>query len=148
MKSQIKIGDNRLEMIRVFNASRERVFEAWKQADQVQQWWGCEGTTRVESQIDFRKGGSFTHKMYVTGCGEMSYTGIYDEIIEPEKIAWHVDFGGITGRVTVEFIAQGKQTKLTLTQEGFPGRDLCKIVSEGLTTAFDKLEQMLVGQVA
>jgi uncharacterized protein YndB with AHSA1/START domain len=148
MNSDVKIGDNRLEMIRVFDAPRERVFDAWKRPEKVQQWWGCQGTSKVESIIDFRPGGSFTHKMVVEGAGEMVYSGVYDEIVEPEKIAWHSDFVGSMARVTVEFIAQGSQTKLILTQVGFPAPDLCKIVSEGLTAAMDKLERLLIGQAA
>ena len=61
MKSEIKIGPNRLEMTRIFDAPRARVFAAWKEAAQVQQWWGCKMTTKVESQIDFRVGGTFSH---------------------------------------------------------------------------------------
>ena len=148
MKSEVKIGDNRLEMTRVFDAPRERVFAAWKQVEQVQKWWGCQGTTKVESQVDFRVGGSFTHKMHVEGAGEMSYTGTYDEIVEPKKIAYHMEFGQAKARVTVEFIEQGKQTKLILTQEGFPGQEFCQVVSQGLAESFDKLERVLARRAA
>ncbi len=147
MKSEVNIGDNRLEMVRIFDAPRDRVFEAWKQVDQVQQWWGCQMTTKVESEINFQMGGSFTHRMQIEGAGECLYTGTYEEIIEPEKIAYHAEFGGHIA-VTVEFIDQGDQTKLILTQEGFPDQDVCEIVSEGFTAAFDKLNQMLAGQAA
>jgi len=52
----------------------------------------------------------------------------------------------MTARVTVEFIDLGNQTKLILTQEGFPSQDLCPIVAGGMTDAFDKLERMLEAQ--
>ena len=35
MKSEVKISDNRLEMTRVFDAPRERVFAAWKDINKV-----------------------------------------------------------------------------------------------------------------
>lgn len=98
--------------------------------------------------MDFRVGGSFTQKMNIQGVGEYTITGIYDEIIVPEKIAYHVDLGPATTRVTVQFIAQGSQTKLVLTQEGFPDQNLCKMVSQGTAEALDKLDLMLLAQAA
>jgi uncharacterized protein YndB with AHSA1/START domain len=144
MKSDVKISDNRLVMTRVFDAPRQRVFDAWKNVDQLQRWWGCRMTTKVEAKMDFRPGGAFAHKMHITGAGEMVYTGAYDEIIEPEMITYHANFGPLTSRITVEFIEQGSHTKMILTQEGFPSADLCPIVSEGFTAAFDKLDRLLV----
>jgi uncharacterized protein YndB with AHSA1/START domain len=148
MKSEVNIGDNRLQMTRIFDAPRERVFAAWKESQLTSQWWGCKDTTHVDSVIDFRPGGTFTHKMQITTAGEMTYTGRFNEIIEPEKISWSAQFGPLTSRVTVEFIALGNQTKLILTQEGFPSKDLCPIVSEGFTAAFNKLEKLLEGVAA
>jgi uncharacterized protein YndB with AHSA1/START domain len=148
MKSEVKITGNRMQITRVFDAPRERVFATWKQRDLLQRWTGCKETTKVEIEMDFRVGGSFTQKMNIAGVGEYSITGIYDEIIEPEKISYHVNLGPATTRVTIEFIEQGKQTKMVLTQDGFPDPNLCKMVSQGTEEALDKLEQMLVGQAA
>jgi uncharacterized protein YndB with AHSA1/START domain len=148
MKSEVKVGNNRLQITRVFDAPRHFVFAFWKEADKVRQWWGCKETTKVECQVDFRVGGSFTYKMQITGAGEFSYTGQYDEIIEPAKIAYHGDFGGTITRVTVEFIEQGDQTKMVLTQEGFPAQNICEMVSQGTMEALEKLDQMLVRQAA
>jgi uncharacterized protein YndB with AHSA1/START domain len=146
MKSEVIIGDNRMTMIRVFDAPRERVFAAWSQADVLQRWSGCKDTTKIECTMDFRVGCCFTQKMHITGVGEYMITGIYDEIIVPEKIAYHVDLGPATTRVTVLFIAQGNQTKLVLTQEGFPDQNLCKMVSQGTAEALDKLDALLASQ--
>jgi uncharacterized protein YndB with AHSA1/START domain len=78
MKSDAKITGNRLQITRIFDAPRDRVFAAWTQPDLLQRWSGCKGTTKVEIEMDFRAGGSFTQKMYITGAGEFSFTGTYD----------------------------------------------------------------------
>ena len=148
MKSDVRITGNRLQIARVFDAPRERVFAAWTRPELLQQWSGCSDTTKVEFQIDFRVGGSFVQKMHISGVGEYTITGAYDEIVEPEKISYHVDLGPATTRVTVEFIAQGHQTKVVLTQEGFPDPNLCKTVSQGTVEALDKLDQLLMAQAA
>jgi uncharacterized protein YndB with AHSA1/START domain len=85
--------------------------------------------------------------MQIRGAGEFLYKGIYDEIIEPEKIAYHADFGPTTTRVVVEFVDQGAQTKMVLTQVGFPAQNICETVSKGTNESFDKLDTLLANQV-
>ena len=144
MKSEVKVSDNQLQITRVFDAPRDRVFAAWKQRDLLQRWSGCKDATKVEIEMDFRVGGSFTQKMQIRGAGECTITGKYDEIIEPEKIVYRVDLGPATTRVVVEFIEQGNQTRMVLTQEGLPDQNLCKIVSRGTMEGLDKLDRLLL----
>ena len=146
MKSDVKISGNQVQITRVFNAPREKVFAAWKTSDQVERWSGCKDSTKVEVQMDFRVGGTFTQKLHIRNVGEYTITGTYDEIIEPEKIVYHVNLGPATTSVTIEFIAQGNQTKVILTQVGFPDENLSRIVSEGTTESLDRLDQVLSGQ--
>jgi len=146
MKSEAKVGDNRLQITRIFNAPRTLVFAFWKDPERLQQWWGCKDTTKLDCTMDFRVGGSFTFVMQITGAGEFSYEGQYDEIIEPEKIAYHAHFGGTVTRVVVEFLDQGAQTKMVLNQIGFPAQNICQMVSQGTTESFDKLDSLVSSQ--
>jgi len=146
MKSEVTVGDNRIQITRVFDAPRQLVFAFWKEVERIKQWWGCKDTTKVECQMDFRVGGTFTYVMQITGAGEFSYKGQYDEIVEPEKIAYHADFGGTITRVVVEFFDLGAQTKMVLTQVGFPAQEICKMVSQGTTEAFDKLDALVASE--
>ena len=113
MKSDVKITGNHLQITRVFDASRERVFAAWKTRELLQRWSGCKETTRNDIELDFRVGGTFTHKMQIDGAGEHTIRGVYDEIIEPEKIV-PVSRGFLgpgDDEVMVEFFADGNKTK-------------------------------------
>jgi uncharacterized protein YndB with AHSA1/START domain len=148
MKSDVKINGNQVQITRVFNAPREKVFAAWKKPELLERWSGCSDSTRVEAAIDFRVGGGFTQKLHIKGVGEHTIRGTYDEIIEPEKIVYHVNLGPATTTVTVEFIAQGNQTKVVLTQAGFPDENLVKIVSQGTQDSFDKLDEFLASHAA
>jgi len=145
MKSAVKISGNQVQITRIFNAPREKVFAAWKTADQVERWSGCKDSTKVEVRMDFRVGGSFTQKLHIRNAGEYTITGTYDEIVEPEKIVYHVNLGPATTQVAIEFIAQGNQTKVILTQVGFPDENLSRIVSEGTMESVDRLDQILCG---
>ena|SRR5579862_9879876 len=143
MKSEVKVGDNRLEITRIFDAPRQLVFGFWKKVDQLEQWWGCKDTIKLECEMDFRIGGFFTCVMQIRNAGEFTYKAQYDEIVEPEKIAYHADFGPVTTRVTVQFLDLGGKTKMVLTQVGFPSQGICEHVSRGTTESFDKLEAAL-----
>jgi len=136
-----------LQITRIFDAPRDLVFSWWSEAEKLQQWSGCKETTRCEIQMDFRVGGSFTQKMQIAGKGEFTFTGKYDEIIVPERMVYHADFGFAVMRVMVEFFEQGRQTKVVLTQAGFPDENLSKTVSQGTTESFDKLDSILAEEV-
>jgi len=146
MKSEVKISGNRIQITRVFDAPRPLVFAWWTQAEKLQQWSGCKAATKCEIEMDFRVGGSFTQKMHIAGAGEFSFTGRYDEIVEPERISYHADFGQAITRVVVEFFEQGNRTRVVLTHDGFPNESFCKTVSEGTTESLDKLAAMLADQ--
>ncbi len=146
MKSEVKISGNRIQITRVFDAPRPLVFAWWTQAEKLQQWSGCKAATKCEIEMDFRVGGSFTQKMHIAGAGEFSFTGKYDEIVEPERISYHAEFGQAITRVDVEFFEQGNQTRVVLTHDGFPNESFCKTVSQGTTESLDKLAAMLVDQ--
>jgi len=142
MNSDVKITGTRLQITRIFDAPRHLVFAYWTQPDKLQQWSSCKDATKCEVQMDFRAGGSFTQKMVVHGK-EFTVTGQYDEIIVPERLAYHANLGFATIHAVVEFIEQGKQTKVILTHDGFPEESFCKIVSQGTSESLDKLDGLL-----
>jgi uncharacterized protein YndB with AHSA1/START domain len=148
MKSDVKINGTCLQITRTFDAPRERVFAAWKDPSKLQRWTGCKDATNVECQSDFRVGGSFTTKMHIGGQAncDCSFTGTYEEIIEPQKIAYQVNLGPAVTRVIVEFFEEGAQTRMVLTQEGFPNEMIIKFVTQGTLESFDKLDQVLTSQ--
>lgn len=83
--------------------------------------------------------------MQIAGHGGFTFTGVYDEIIEPQRIAYHADLAFGVTRVLVEFFEQGEKTTVVLTQEGFPDENLCKTVSQGTTGSFDELDSIFAG---
>lgn len=144
--SEVVIGDDRLEMTRFFGYPREAVFEAWTDPGQVEKWWGCAETERVESEIDLRVGGSFRHTMHIRTAGEVAYEGVYDEIDRPSKLVTSCEMGAGTeyafrSTTTIEFIEQEGGTLVKLTQVGLPPMPNCgEIISGGFNAAFEKLD--------
>jgi uncharacterized protein YndB with AHSA1/START domain len=150
MNSDVKITGNRLQITRVFDAPRERVFAAWRNPAVLQRWTGCKDATNVECQADFRVGGAFTTKMHIGGQAncDCAFTGTYDEIAEPSKIAYHVNLGPAVTRVVVEFFELAGKTRMVLTQDGFPDEMIIKFVTQGTLESFEKLDGVLTSHGA
>ena len=143
MKSDVKITDNRLQITRIFDAPRERVFAAWKRPEQLERWSGCNDSTKMEVTMDFRVGGAFRQTMDIAGRGTFTFHGVYDEIVEPERISWRAFFGPVTTKVVVQFFAIGDRTRVVLTQTGFPDERSLKTIQQGTEESLRALDAIL-----
>ncbi len=73
---------------RTFNAPRELVFQAWSEADRLNEWWGPKGYPTRSLKLDFRPGGVY-HYCSEMPDGSLVYgTFLYREIVVPEKIVY------------------------------------------------------------
>lgn len=107
-------GDRQIVVTRTFDAPRAIVFEAWTKAEHVAHWWDPSGVPLAVCEIDLRPGGAFRWLNRAPDGGEgHSFSGIYREIVPPEKLV----FGGMLGNATLVFTRMGKKTKLTMTIE-------------------------------
>lgn len=110
-----------LVFTRVFDAPRELVFKAWTDPKRVAAWWGPHGFTIPRCELDVRPGGAIVIHMRGPDGSLYPTTGVYQEIVEPERIVFtnapldeHEDFL-FEILVTVTFAEQNGKTKQTLT---------------------------------
>jgi uncharacterized protein YndB with AHSA1/START domain len=144
MKSEVKIEGDRVTITRVFQAPREVVFGWWSRPEKLAQWSGCKDARNCQVEMDFRVGGGFTQRMQIGDKGSFTFTGVYEEIVEPEKIVYHANLGPAVTRVRLElFDEPDGRTRMVLTQDGFPDAMLSNIVSQGTMESFEKLEAAL-----
>ncbi len=142
---------------RVFDAPRELVWRAWTECEHFMRWYGPPGFTLPSCEIDFRVGGRLLFGMRSPDGQEYWTTGVYREIVPPERFAYTDtmadgegnvvamgDDGPMETIVTVilEDLGDGK-TKLTLRQAGFPDDSMAVGASAGWNGAFDKLATVL-----
>jgi uncharacterized protein YndB with AHSA1/START domain len=73
------LDDRSLVVTRPFDAPRERVFEAWTDPEQVDQWWGPNGFTTETDELDIREGGAWRYVM----TGPKSSTGEFHTTLGP-----------------------------------------------------------------
>ena len=145
MTSESSYKNGRLEITRIFDAPRDRVFDAWINTGKVQLWWGCGFATKVVSDIKACTGGKYEHLMTLNHGGDYLHHGLITEYRPPELLAYRLydSIGDITMMVRVEFTAQGNKTRVHLTQDNLPDEYRALILA-GWSAGFDKLNSLLI----
>ncbi len=154
-----------IEIVRVFNAPVEKVWQAWSDSEMFKKWWGPKGFTCPVAHVDFRVGGKYHAAMHGPAGTEfdkdMWSTGIYREIIPMEKIAYVDSFAdekgsvvsashyGMNGNyplempVAVTFEAVDSKTKMTLRHSGMLDTKETGAAKQGWNESLDKLAEVV-----
>jgi uncharacterized protein YndB with AHSA1/START domain len=75
-----------VDITRVFNAPRERVFAAWTKAEHLARWFGPKGFTVPSCEADPRPGGTFRLVMRSPDGKDYRVRGSYREVVAPERV--------------------------------------------------------------
>ena len=79
----------RLEIKRLIKAPRERVFEAWTNAEQLKKWFGPDEDIVVpQTKVDLRAGGKYRIQMKKPDGEFHTATGTYREVKPPERLVF------------------------------------------------------------
>jgi uncharacterized protein YndB with AHSA1/START domain len=109
-----------IRVTRRFNASPERVFDAWLDPERAGRWLFATPTGEmVRVEIDARVGGGFTITERRDG-EEVEHTGVYLEIDRPRRLVFTFaveKYSPDADRVTVEIQPLDSGCELTLTHE-------------------------------
>ena len=133
-----------LEIVRTFNAPRERVFDAFRTLEAIMSWFGPATCRVVGGSMDFRAGGEYRFH-FETERGDMTVAGRYTEITPPERIAftWRwledEDWAGIDSLVSFDFREVDGQTEMRFRHTGFPTDESRSSHEHGWCGSFDKL---------
>jgi uncharacterized protein YndB with AHSA1/START domain len=145
-------SDCEIVITRDFNATPDRVFEAWTNPDQVRQWYGCGELNLVMCEIDLRVGGVFRYVLRDHDGNDHTMTGRYLEIVRPSRVVYTEryvsnQFESDESFVTVTFAERDGRTRLTSTalHKNAANRDmhLNSGVEKGAALTLDRLELLL-----
>ena len=164
--------ENKKEIVieRVFDAPREKVWDAWTNTEMVKKWWGPKDFYAPSVEIDFRVGGKYIYAMHgpkgTQFDKDMYSAGVYKEIVPMEKLVvtdYFSDKDGnktspteqglptdmpeeMTVTVLFEDVADGK-TKLSIVYQPESDKQydamLKSGMKEGWATSLDKLAESL-----
>ncbi len=88
------------EISRLYDAPREKVWQAWTEPARLKQWWGPRGFTVHTCKVDLRPGGTFLYGMKAPDGGDVWGKFVYREIEPQEKLGFIVSFSDAQGGVT------------------------------------------------
>jgi uncharacterized protein YndB with AHSA1/START domain len=141
---------------RIFDAPRELVFNMFTDPKHLQEFWGPKGFTSTVREMDPRPGGAFRIDMRGPDGGIYPCTGVYREVVDPERIVYigepdggHGCGGGLPPRalVTISFAGHDGKTTLTINTRFEAAADRDAAVKRGFksgwASSLDRLADLL-----
>ena len=152
----LSTGSTTLQIIRMINAPRERVYAAWTDADAAMQWWGPDGCVTEELVMDAWRGGRFRWLLTTAEGERVNIQGKYRVVHAPEKIIHTWQWVGspawkdAMSTVTVEFLEKENNsvTEVRLTHENLVDEASRDNHISGWNSALDKLERLFAANSA
>ena len=138
-----------LELVRLLNAPRERVFAAWTDPDKAARWWVPQDCELVSFRMDVREGGGWHRRMRVPDGSVVAKWGEYREIRAPERLVFTYNTQYADGTldpetlVTVSFEELGGRTRLTLRHARFWSEPAAISHTGGWTGALERLLRLI-----
>jgi uncharacterized protein YndB with AHSA1/START domain len=137
-----------LQLTRIFDAPRERLWREWTEPERFADWFGGrEAHVPVDSvSMDVRPGGRWQATMHHDGVVRQ-WEGVYREVVEPARLV--LTFSDQPGEeahevVTVVFTDLGHgRAEMRVEQRGTHSRDLYERSLEGWSSFFDRLAERL-----
>src|SRR5262249_21543583 len=146
--------DREIVMTRVFDAPRELVWEAMSDPELLKRWMlGPPGWEMLVSENDVRVGGKFRHVWRGPDGAEMAMTGVYREVVAPERAVRTESFEFGCGPQMGEQLATavltevGGRTRLRITAL-YPSKEardatIASGMEKGVTASYDRLAELL-----
>jgi uncharacterized protein YndB with AHSA1/START domain len=149
-----------VSVTRLLDAPPEQAWRAWSDGEYVKRWWGPTGFTSPSAEMDFRVGGTSLVCMRAPaeyGGQDMYNSWTYEEIVEPERIAFTLAFVDAAGAplpagsippgvprrvrhlVTLS-PADGGRTELTVREYGYATAEARDVSRAGLEQCLDKMQ--------
>ena len=135
-----------LRMTRRFDASPERLFEAWTEPNLASRWLFTTASSESHSaELDVRVGGKWTIVDRRDGV-DYRALGEYLEVDRPRRLVFSFgmpQFSPAFDRVVVEIAPDGQGSILTLIQERLPAEAVAA-TEPGWREMFDLLERTAI----
>jgi uncharacterized protein YndB with AHSA1/START domain len=133
---------------RTFDASVERVFEAWTSEEVLRRWLhGMEGWETPTAEVDLRVGGRIRIVMRDPFRGAQSAaTGEYTVVEPPHRLAftWVWDHDPDQPQlIELEFSEQEGRTTVLMTNSSIPTEEQSESQQRGWAVCYDNLEHVL-----
>ena len=99
-------------------ATPERLFVAWTEPDALRQWWGPDGVTCIDPQVDLRVGGRYRIGNRLPDGSLLWIVGEFEAVEPPHRLVytWRLEsVAERVERVTVRFERREAGTEVVVT---------------------------------
>jgi len=154
MSAANEFGEGTVEIVRVFDAPRALVWQAWTDPKMMAQWFGPRDFTSTVPELDLRVGGALRIVMHGHG-NDYPMIGTFLEIVAPERLVFSsaaIDNDGnrlLKGETTVSFTEKAGKTTLTLKAHAVGlvpiAAQMLAGMNAGWTQSIDKLGELVAG---
>ena len=147
-------SDREILITRTFNAPRKLIFDAITKCEHVSKWYGPRGTEMVSCKMDVRPGGTWRFVQRLEG-NEFAFSGVYREVIRPERIVQTWNFEGIPpGHESIETLTleeENGKTKWTTHSLFKSAEDRDGLIQSGMESGMretmDRLAELVESMV-
>jgi uncharacterized protein YndB with AHSA1/START domain len=142
-------SEREIRVERIFNAPRDRVWQAMTKPELVAKWWG-RGNKVVVERMELEPGGHWRFVEH-SDHGTHGFEGRYSEIVPPERVVQTFEWDGMPGHVvletmTLEDLGDGR-TKLVNLSLFMTAADRDGMMSsgmeEGMAQSYEALDRVL-----
>ena len=147
--------DREIRAERVFDAPRDKVYEAYTNPELIPQWWGPHGTTTVVDYMDMKVGGGWRFVGRDSDGNETAFRGTYRAVEPPERIEQTFEWEGLPGHISVEtavFEDLGDKTRVITTSLFHTAEErdgmLQSGMEGGMNETYERLDALLAKQAA
>ena len=88
--------DTEIQVVRLFDAPAQALFDAWTTPDLVKRWWGYETSRWIQCDVDLRIGGRWRFVIEDDGM-EVAFRGEFKEISPPHLLVNTELYEGVPG---------------------------------------------------
>jgi len=144
------VGERQIRAERVFNAPREKVYEAMTDPELIPKWWGRRQDTTTVSEMNVEVGGRW-HFVCESTDGKHEFSGVFRELEPPERVVQTFEWDGMPGYISVdvaelEDLGDGR-TRVISTSTFHFAEERDGMLSSGMETGmgetYDRLAELL-----
>ena len=136
------------ELRRRYAATRERLFRAFTDPDDLRAWYApVTGWVVSHAEVDAREGGTYHLEFGPEGGEPVVEKATYVEFDPPSRLVIELGISGSIAeeatRVTVDFIDHGDETEVVVTESGYSSEEVARMHEGGWTTMLDQLRAVV-----
>jgi uncharacterized protein YndB with AHSA1/START domain len=143
-------NSSNLTVSKEFNCSKDALYDAWTQPEQLKQWWKPVGNTLTDVVNDIKDGGEVK---YMFKDNLLTIDGKYEKVEDHSLLEytwnWHLKAEHAEGaayKLSVRFDGDNNSSSITVTQNGFQSEESVQPHRQGWEQGLQQLQDYLSGK--